>query len=254
MRTTSTRTLIPGLRTRQPRVVARAISLIESRPATTSTLLRALPPIGLAHRIGITGPPGAGKSTLIAQLAQHAKRPGRPLAIIAVDPTSPISGGAFLGDRVRMQALATDPRVFIRSMATRGSLTGLAPSTARVADLFDAARFDPILIETVGAGQADTRVARLAHTLMLVLTPGLGDMMQWLKAGVLELAHILVVNKADHPGASRLVTELRRVYRQPDPRRWAVPVIATVAERGEGVPALADAVRRHRAWIAARRR
>lgn len=233
--------------------LARAISLVESRAPEAPTILKALAGrTGSAHRIGITGPPGVGKSTLIAQLAPRLKRTSRSLAIIAVDPTSPLTGGAFLGDRVRMQSLVNDPRIFIRSLATRGAMNGLSRATKHVADLFDVARFDPIVIETVGAGQADWAITRLVSTTILVLTPGLGDTMQWLKAGLMELAHILVVNKADHAGASTLVAELRRLYRQTNPRRWAVPVIPTVAERGEGVQELATAVRHHRAWLKAR--
>lgn len=253
MPTLSTRAICSGIRAGQTRAIARAISLIESHSPGTSTILTALHArIGTAHRIGITGAPGVGKSTLIAHLAPQLQRPGRSLAILAVDPTSPVTGGAFLGDRVRMHALVDDPRIFIRSMATRGAMNGLAPATKHAADLFDAARFDPIVIETVGAGQADWAITRLVSTTILVLTPGLGDTMQWLKAGLMELAHILVVNKADHAGAAALVTELRHLYRQTDPRRWTVPVIPTIAERGEGVADLAAAVRRHRAWLAKR--
>ena len=247
----TTRVLLSGIRAGQARAIARAISLVESRSPAAPAILKSLTErIGQAHRIGITGPPGVGKSTLIAQLAPSLKRPGRSLAIIAVDPTSPLTGGAFLGDRVRMPSLVNDPRIFIRSMATRGTTTGLAPATRQAADLFDAARFDPILIETVGAGQADWAITRLVATTILVLTPGLGDTMQWLKAGLMELAHIIVVNKADHPGAAALTSELRRLYRQSDVRRWPVPIVATVAERGEGIAELAQHVTRHRAWLA----
>lgn len=253
MPTLSTRAICSGIRAGRTRAIARAISLVESRAPSSATILRSLRKrIVQSYRIGITGPPGVGKSTLIAQLAPQLKHPGRSLAIIAVDPTSPLTGGAFLGDRVRMQSLVNDPRIFIRSMATRGAMNGLSRATKQAADLFDAARFDPIVIETVGAGQADWAITRMVSTTILVLTPGLGDTMQWLKAGLMELAHILVVNKADHVGAATLVTELRRLYRQSDPRRWSVPVIPTVAERGEGVDELAAAVRRHRAWLKAR--
>ena len=243
--------LTARLRAHDARALARAISHVEDRsPLARPLLKRMAPRVGAAHRIGITGPPGVGKSTLIAHLAPHLKRPGHRLAILAIDPTSPLTGGAFLGDRVRMQSLVMDPRVFIRSLATRGTTHGLAPSTQSVADLCDAAGADPILIETVGAGQADWAVTRLVQTTVVVLTPGLGDTMQLLKAGLLELAHILVVNKADHRGAPALVQELQRVFRRRDAETWPVRILSTVAEQDRGLPALAQAIRAHRSWLA----
>ena len=243
--------LLRGIHAGHARTIASAISLIENRSSLALSLLKRLAPrIGHAHRIGFTGPPGVGKSTLIAQLAPHLKHRVHRLAIIAVDPTSPLTGGAFLGDRVRMQALTDDPSIFIRSMATRGAATGLAPTTKLVTNLFDASGADPILLETVGAGQADVAVTRIVHTTVLVLTPGLGDTMQFLKAGLLELAHVIVVNKADHRGAPALVQELRRVLRVRDTAAWPLPIIPTVAEQGRGVTDVAHAIRRHRQWLA----
>lgn len=254
MATTSLTHLTARIRAGDTRALARAISWIEDRAPLAPALLRRLAPrVGNAHRIGITGPPGVGKSTLITHLAPALKRRGQRLAIIAVDPTSPLTGGAFLGDRVRMQALALDPQIFIRSMATRGATNSLAPSTRRVADLCDAAGADPIVLETVGAGQADWAVTRLVHTTVVILTPGLGDTMQLLKAGLLELAHIIVVNKADHRGAPALVQELQRIFRQRDARRWPVQVLSTIAEQGQGLRELAQAIRRHRQWPASAR-
>ncbi len=254
MPTLSTRAICRGIRAGQTRAIARAISLIESRSPGASTILTALHArIGTAHRIGITGAPGVGKSTLIARLAPQLQRPGRSLAILAVDPTSPVTGGAFLGDRVRMHALVNDPRIFIRSMATRGATTGLAPSTARAVDLLDAARFDPILIETVGAGQVEGAITRVARTVVLILAPGLGDLMQCLKAGLMELAHVIVVNKADHRGAAAMVHDLRRVHRCTAGRGWTVPIVTTIAERGTGVDELTRHIQRHRAWLTAAR-
>ena len=243
--------LTTRIRAHDARALAGAISLIENRSPLARPLLKRLAArVGHAHRIGFTGPPGVGKSTLIAQLAPHLKRRSQRLAIIAVDPTSPLTGGAFLGDRVRMQALITEPQIFIRSMATRGATTGLAPTTKLVMDLFDASGADPVLLETVGAGQADVGVTRIVHTTVLVLTPALGDTMQFLKAGLLELAHVLVVNKADHRGAPALVQELRRVLRVRDSSAWQLPIIATVAEQHRGVVDVAHAIRRHRQWLA----
>jgi len=213
---------------------------------------------GKAHRIGVTGAPGTGKSSLVNQLARYYRHPpdgADPcrVAVVAVDPTSPFTGGAILGDRVRMRDLAGDPGVFIRSMATRGSLGGLAAATTAVVQVFDAAGFDVILIETVGAGQAEVDIARLAHTTLVVEAPGLGDDIQALKAGILEIADVLVVNKSDQPGADTAERILRNMLELGHPvnseRIWLPPILCTVATEGRGVPDLAAAIKRHREFL-----
>ncbi|MDX2183788.1 MAG: methylmalonyl Co-A mutase-associated GTPase MeaB [Gemmatimonadaceae bacterium] len=201
--------LLAEFSARKPYALARACSIVENQRAGFDTLLAALHPrVGRARRVGMTGPPGAGKSTLTTALAAHLRQAGRTVAILAVDPTSPFTGGALLGDRIRMERIALDPGIFIRSMATRGSLGGLAAATREVADVIDAFGFDDILIETVGVGQTELDVARTADTSVVVLVPESGDSIQTLKAGLMEIADLFVVNKSDRPGADRLRTEL----------------------------------------------
>jgi LAO/AO transport system kinase len=201
--------LLAEFAARKPYALARACSIVENQRAGFDTLLAALHPrVGRARRIGLTGPPGAGKSTLTTALAAHLRSLGRTVAILAVDPTSPFTGGALLGDRIRMERIALDPGIFIRSMATRGSLGGLAAATREVSDVIDAFGFDDILIETVGVGQTELDVARTADTSVVVLVPESGDSIQTLKAGLMEIADLFVVNKSDRPGADRLRTEL----------------------------------------------
>jgi LAO/AO transport system kinase len=238
---------------------------VEGRTALTELF----PHTGKAHLIGVTGAPGTGKSSLVNQLALHfRKQEEKRVAVVAVDPSSPFTGGAVLGDRVRMRDLAGDPGVFIRSMASRGSLGGLAKATAGLVQVFDAAGYDTILIETVGAGQAEVDIARLAHTTLVIEAPGLGDDIQAIKAGILEIADILVVNKADRPGVENTLKALKNALELAHPVRhvfqhhgklevieapatpvynsWIPPIQKTVATEGTGIAELADEIARHR--------
>lgn len=205
---------------------------------------------GRAHVVGITGVPGSGKSALVRALAPKVRAGGRKLAVVAIDPSSPFSGGAILGDRIRMQEIADDPGVFIRSMATRGALGGLARAALDAVDLLDAAGFDLVLIETVGAGQDEVDIVQAAHSTVVVSAPGLGDDIQAIKAGILEIADIHVVSKSDRADANKTVTDLKQMLRLGLPETldgaWAPPVIATSAETGEGIEPLIEAIDRHR--------
>jgi LAO/AO transport system kinase len=226
------------------RALARAATLIENRRPEAETLLQELfPHTGRALVLGVTGPPGAGKSTLCDQLAQELRARRKTVGIVAVDPTSPYSGGAILGDRIRMQQHHADPGVFIRSMATRGWLGGLARATMEMTLLLDAAGFDVVMVETVGVGQDEVEIARLAEVTLVVLVPGMGDDVQALKAGIMEIADVFVINKADLPGSDKLERELKAsmsLAHRPD--GWTPAIVATVATEGKGVAEVWTAV------------
>jgi LAO/AO transport system kinase len=233
------------------RSIARAMSLAESTgPAGRSLAAGLYGHTGRAHVIGLTGVPGSGKSTMVRVLAQHFRKAGRRIGIVAVDPSSPFSGGAILGDRIRMLELAGDPGIFIRSMATRGALGGLARASLDVVDVFDAAGYDTVLIETVGVGQDEVDIVQAAHSVVVVSAPGLGDEIQAIKAGVLEIADIHVVSKCDRPEAQETVVDLKTMLRLGDNRHdgsgWKVPVLATSSQKQEGIEALVAAIDAHR--------
>ena len=236
------------------------ISLVEDDGADARAALATLyPRTGQAHIVGVTGAPGTGKSTLVNELAKSLRAQETTVGIVAVDPSSPFTGGALLGDRVRMRDLAGDPGVFIRSMASRGSLGGLARATGDVVQVLDAAGFAVVLVETVGAGQAEVDIARTAHTTVVVEAPGMGDEVQALKAGLLEIADVLVVNKADRPGAAQTSRALEMVVHRdgPPPREgegedvWSLPILQTIALDGTGVPEVVEAVAAHREHLQA---
>lgn len=240
------------------RALARMVTLIENEsPVARRYLAELHQHTGRGHIIGVTGAPGAGKSTLVTHLVRELRRRDRKIGVVAVDPSSPFSGGALLGDRIRMMELAGDPRVFIRSMASRGSLGGLSASTRDVVRAMDAAGYDPIIIETVGTGQAEVEVMRAAQTVLVVCAPGMGDEVQAIKAGILEIADIFVVSKADRPGSDQTVAELAMMLsldparRQHDKSRpyWKIPVLRTSALKDQGLIELADAIQQHRAYL-----
>lgn len=268
--------------------LARAITTVENQREGFQDFLDAVLKAGpRTARVGFTGPPGAGKSSLVAALAGAYREREERLGVVAVDPTSPYSGGALLGDRIRMNELATDPGMFIRSMATRGSLGGLATTTKEVIDLMDAFGFDRVLVETVGVGQTELEITSAADTVVVVLVPESGDAVQAMKAGLMEIADVFVVNKADRPGAERLLKEIRQAIHlragtalkdvpahhgvdlsrvmkkertedaapaagkgsEPLAEPWTIPVLKTVAQTGDGLPDLLDAIERHRSWL-----
>jgi LAO/AO transport system kinase len=244
-------TWIEQLRAGDPRAIARAISVVENHSLGWSELLKAVFPYsGHARILGLTGPPGAGKSTLVDQLARHYRKEGLSIGIIAVDPTSPYTGGAILGDRIRMQEHSSDSGIYIRSMATRGSLGGLARTTADVSTILDASGRDLIMIETVGVGQDEVDIVRLADITVVILVPGMGDDVQTIKAGIMEIADIFVINKSDREGAERVEREIRALQSlavRTD--NWTPPIVKTVATEGTGIPELAAAIREYETYL-----
>jgi LAO/AO transport system kinase len=242
--------LVEGLLGGNRRALSRAISHVEADTPTGREILASIyPRTGRAQTIGITGSAGAGKSTLAGAVAREQRKRERTVGIVAVDPSSPFSHGAILGDRIRMQDLTSDGGVFLRSMASRGNLGGLSETATGVVDLLDAAGFDVVLIETVGAGQDEVEVANAAGTTVLVANPGGGDEVQSMKAGLMEVAQVIVVNKADLAGADTAVQHLRALLSIAEPGPWAPPILKAVARTAEGVPELVDAIDEHQAFI-----
>lgn len=243
--------LVARLRSGDVRALARAISLVENDvPGAAAVLSGCFPHTGHALRIGVTGAPGAGKSTLVDQLARHYRAQSESVGIVAVDPTSPFTGGAILGDRIRMQSYHADQGLYIRSMATRGFLGGLASTTADIASIVEASGKSRLMIETVGAGQDEVDIVRLADVTVVILVPGLGDDVQNIKAGILEIADIFVVNKSDREGADRVEREIRAMQSLGGHADgWVPPVVRTIASTGEGATALADTIERCVQWL-----
>jgi LAO/AO transport system kinase len=245
--------LTTAVRTGRTRALGQAISLVESHdPAAVRLLAELYPSTGKARILGITGSPGSGKSTLVAAMARYYRAQEKRVGIIAVDPTSPFTGGAILGDRIRMADLYTDRGVFIRSMATRGFLGGLAKATNDVIDILDAAGFDVVLVETVGVGQDEVEVVRTVQTNLVVLVPGMGDDIQAIKAGIMEIGDVFVVNKADRPGADKTVTEVTMMMSLVEEHGdYVPPIVKTVASKSQGIRELDEAIVRHFDYLAA---
>ncbi|HZY28097.1 MAG: methylmalonyl Co-A mutase-associated GTPase MeaB [Jiangellaceae bacterium] len=244
--------LVDRARQGDPRAVARLISLVEdASPALREVMAALVPHAGGAAVVGVTGSPGVGKSTVTSALVASFRAEGRRVGVLAVDPSSPFSGGALLGDRVRMQEHATDPGVYIRSMATRGHLGGLAWATPQALRVLDAAGCEVVLVETVGVGQSEVEVAALADTTLVLLAPGMGDGIQAAKAGILEVGDVFVVNKADRDGADQVVRDLRGAIRLAEraPGDWRPPIVKAVAVRREGLDDVRSAVTKHRDWM-----
>lgn len=242
---------VERIRSGEPRALARAITSVENRSGDSAGLLKALfPHTGAAGVLGFTGAPGAGKSTLVDGVAREYRKAGKTVGIVAIDPTSPFSGGAILGDRIRMQSHYSDPGIFIRSMATRGSLGGLARTTADVTSILDASGRDVVMVETVGVGQDEVDIVKLADVTVVVLVPGMGDDVQSIKAGIMEIADIFVINKADRDGAERVEREIKALQGlalRHD--AWIPPIVKTVAANGEGIPDLVAKIEEYRSFL-----
>jgi LAO/AO transport system kinase len=244
--------LIQPLLDGRPRALARAITWMENgHPEARELMALAWPHLGRAMVVGLTGSPGAGKSTLTDQLARVLRAEGLKVGILAVDPTSPFSGGAILGDRIRMGRIAADPGIFIRSMATRGAMGGLARATQDAIDLLDAAGWDVVIVETVGVGQDEVDVVSCVQTCCVVLVPGMGDEIQAIKAGIMEVADIFVINKADRDGVDKVEAEIQGMKSLAGAKPWDPPALRTVAGAGEGVPELLAGIRAHGEWLRA---
>jgi LAO/AO transport system kinase len=239
--------LVEGVRAGDPRALARAISLVENSDPLAAEIVRALyPETGRAYTVGVTGPPGVGKSSLIAALVPHVRRQGKSVGVVSVDPSSPFSQGALLGDRIRLAEHFLDPGVFIRSMGTRGHLGGLAEATLQAVLLLDAAGKDVVFVETVGTGQSEVEVIGIADTVLLVLMPGSGDSIQALKAGIMEIPDVIAVNKMDHPAAKTMLTEVRSILALDPDRERRPPIVLTEAVHGENVAGLWAELESHR--------
>ncbi len=243
-------TLVAGVRAGDKRALARAITLVENADELAYELVRAVyPDTGRAYAVGVTGPPGVGKSSLISALVRHVRAQALTVGVISVDPSSPFTSGALLGDRIRLSDHFLDPEVFIRSMGTRGHLGGLAETTLQAMLVLDAAGKDVLFLETVGAGQSEVGVLAIADTVVLALMPGSGDSIQALKAGIMEIPDVIAINKMDHPMAKTMLNEVRQVLTLGGSRDWKPPIVLTEAMRGEGIDTLWEKIDEHRSWL-----
>jgi LAO/AO transport system kinase len=243
-------TLAAGVRSGDKRALARAITLVENGDALAYDVVRDIyPDTGRAYAVGVTGPPGVGKSSLISSLVRHVRAEERSVGVISVDPSSPFTHGALLGDRIRLSDHFLDPEVFIRSMGTRGHLGGLAETTLQAMLVLDAAGKDLLFLETVGAGQSEVEVIGIADTVLLVLMPGSGDSVQALKAGIMEIPDVIAINKLDHPAAKTMLNEVRSILALDKERTWKVPIVLTEATRDENVDVLWEKLQGHRAFL-----